>query len=208
MEGTKVYIPDAECTWIPATVLSIDPDDPHLIQVVVQTGENPTSHEADINEHDIRSINLNEATMPNPLPLQNPPLTEPRMLEDLANLNCLHEPAIVYTLRRRFNQQLPYTAVGPMMILAINPYEWQPELYSPILQRAYLDNEDLPPHVYTTSSSAYRDLLRDRRHQSILVSGESGAGKTETVKLMMEHLASVNHHHHRDSTGGRGGMSV
>jgi myosin heavy subunit len=50
---------------------------------------------------------------------------------------------------------------------------------------------ELPPHVYATSSAAYRDLCKTTKNQSILVSGESGAGKTETVKILMNHFASI-----------------
>ena len=88
-------------------------------------------------------------------------------------------------------------------MIAVNPYQWMMDLYSEEKRKMYAsalvwsaDTEGDPrtgvePHVYETSSLAYRGLAVDGQDQSILVSGESGAGKTETVKILMQHLASV-----------------
>ena len=109
-------------------------------------------------------------------------------------------------------QCVPYTRVGDIVI-ALNPFRWMEHLYSDKMQRLYADrlvwstssnnNVDslsatstflkagYQPHVYETSSLAYRALCEERINQTILVSGESGAGKTETVKIVMSHLAKV-----------------
>ncbi|CAE7389367.1 MYO5C [Symbiodinium necroappetens] len=73
----------------------------------------------------------------------------------------------------------------------MNPYRWFPELYTDDKRKEYLvfDRPKLDPHVYTTSSFAYSGLQETKSNQTILVSGESGAGKTETVKILMAHLA-------------------
>jgi myosin heavy subunit len=99
----------------------------------------------------------------------------------------------------------PYTRVGDL-IIAVNPFQWMSDLYSEenrtkyVQQLVYHNNttttggdikEGLDPHVYETSCMAYRGLAVDGNHQSILVSGESGAGKTETVKIVMHHLSYV-----------------
>ncbi len=85
----------------------------------------------------------------------------------------------------------------------MNPFHWIESLYTPEKRELYVDNlirnvdsngdgkSSLDPHVYEVSSLAYRGLALDSQHQSILVSGESGAGKTETVKIVMSHLASI-----------------
>lgn len=98
-------------------------------------------------------------------------------------------------------QAKPYTRTGDIVI-ACNPYEWLTDLYTEKQQLLYAkklvwDNaegdprKEVRPHVYETSSMTYKGLAGDGVDQSILVSGESGAGKTETVKICMNHIASV-----------------
>jgi myosin-5 len=99
----------------------------------------------------------------------------------------------------------PYTRTGDIVI-AVNPYKWYDHLYAPTVRHKYAETlvwnlssthaevdprSTLAPHVYEASSLAYRGLALDGDDQSILVSGESGAGKTETVKIMLSDLASV-----------------
>ena len=97
----------------------------------------------------------------------------------------------------------PYTRTGDIVI-AVNPYEWIHSLYTPAKREQYArkilwdykkTDEDvrkhLEPHVYETSALSYRGLALDGINQSILVSGESGAGKTETVKIAMNHIAMI-----------------
>jgi myosin V len=78
-------------------------------------------------------------------------------------------------------------------VIAVNPYKWIDGLYGDHLHEQYLkkDRDSLSPHVYSTSTAAYKHMTKNEMNQSILVSGESGAGKTETTKIVMNHLASV-----------------
>jgi myosin V len=105
-------------------------------------------------------------------------------------------------MKKRHMNGKPYTRTGDI-IIAINPFQWFHELYTE-KKRTYYSNrlvweatgEDDPrdkiePHVYEVSSLAYKGLAFEGGNQSILVSGESGAGKTETVKICMNHIASV-----------------
>ncbi|KAF0733977.1 hypothetical protein Ae201684_009154 [Aphanomyces euteiches] len=110
---------------------------------------------------------------------------------DMCTLNHLHEPAVLKNLQLRHALCMPYTYTGQICI-AVNPYMWL-DLYRQDLYEKYLElpRADLPPHPFALSSSAYIDMQEHGIEQSILVSGESGAGKTETVKIMMNHLASV-----------------
>ncbi|KAJ8566142.1 hypothetical protein ON010_g6981 [Phytophthora cinnamomi] len=112
--------------------------------------------------------------------------------EDMCELGHLHEPAIVYNVRERFFAREPYTYTGKIVV-AVNPYQWIKEHYSEELRDLYTQRpwDEMPPHVYATSAEAFHHMKQHRIPQSILVSGESGAGKTETVKIMMEHLASI-----------------
>jgi myosin-5 len=104
-------------------------------------------------------------------------------------------------LKARHVKALPYTRTGDIVI-AVNPYQWLTELYTEKVRKQYSNvlvweahdidpRKGLEPHVYETSSLCYKGLAVDGAPQSILVSGESGAGKTETVKICMNHIASV-----------------
>ncbi|OQR92114.1 myosin-like protein [Achlya hypogyna] len=178
MEGSKVYVPDTTLVWAPASVLRVEDNGQRLLVRVIDDATKAATE---------RWVDLRDDSMPDSLPLQN---ADDHGVEDMCALNHLHEPAIVYNLRTRFSQQHPYTYTGSIVV-AINPYAWL-NLYSKETQRLYAgDRTSLPPHVYATSASAYEAMALFDRPQSILVSGESGAGKTETVKILMEHLASL-----------------
>lgn len=141
---------------------------------------------------------------------------------DLIHLAHLHEPSVVECLRERFHQSQIYTRTGPVLI-ALNPFETLPHLYSRKTMELYWDraefgqsyhtgedgpandadnNADLPPHVFEIADGAFRQMQRSLDaqiqienpigcHQSILVSGESGSGKTVTTKVVMKYLASL-----------------
>ena len=98
-------------------------------------------------------------------------------------------------MRHRFGRDHVYTYTGKICI-AVNPFNWQVSqpLYAEELLVKYRGQEldDMPPHVYGIAEQAYQKILNDEPvNQSILVSGESGAGKTESVKIMMQYLAVV-----------------
>ena len=111
------------------------------------------------------------------------------------------QAGILYNLKRRHILGKPYTRTGDIVI-AVNPFQWFTDLYTEN-KRTYYSNklvweatekdprDGLEPHVYEVSSLAYKGLAFRSQDQSILVSGESGAGKTETVKIAMNHMASV-----------------
>jgi len=119
---------------------------------------------------------------------------------DMVNLPFLHEAGLLYNLKERHRQGKPYTRTGDI-IIAVNPFQWFKEIYTEKVRNRYArvlvwDNTEgdprstVEPHVYETSALAYKGLAFDGNDQSILVSGESGAGKTETVKICMNHMAS------------------
>ena len=113
----------------------------------------------------------------------------------------LLQAAILYNLKKRHMQEKPYTRTGDIVI-AVNPYQWYDQLYTE-KKRSYYSNRlvwessesdprgSMEPHVYEVSALSYRGLAMDDEDQSILVSGESGAGKTETVKICLNHIAST-----------------
>ena len=118
--------------------------------------------------------------------------------EDLTSLTHLHEPAVVYCLKRRYDKNSIYTYTGKIL-LALNPFKMLDNLYGEHIMKEYWceDQNNLqkgkrlpPPHVYAIAQDAYRSLLHEGDDQSILVSGESGSGKTITTKIIMGYLAS------------------
>nr|CCA18606.1 myosinlike protein putative [Albugo laibachii Nc14]CCA20563.1 myosinlike protein putative [Albugo laibachii Nc14] len=114
--------------------------------------------------------------------------------DDLRSLIYLNEPSILHVLGRRFAHGLVYTYTGSIL-LAINPYR-RIALYDDSTKEAYYRNDEskeLSPHVFATADKAFRKMLFASRGQKcdqcILVSGESGTGKTESAKLIMNYLA-------------------
>ncbi|MEW5306277.1 MAG: hypothetical protein WDW36_008751 [Sanguina aurantia] len=113
-------------------------------------------------------------------------------VEDMTTLSFLHEPGVLSNLRSRYTSNAIYTNTGAILI-AVNPFAQLPHLYTPQLLHDYMSRpaEALPPHVFATACSAYRQMLRDKCGQAILITGESGAGKTETAKHIMQCLAHL-----------------
>ena len=193
-----VYIRDEDDAWLPARLLEIDSDGRATVSVPCF----PPNHDmlsVDVPKKRLVTI----ADSSNDLFLQNCDAQgKVQAVPDLVDLDFLHEPAILYNLKWRHLHRFPYTRTGELMI-AVNPYQWIHSLYNEDQRQAYAEQylwntmstekssriEQLPPHVYETSCFACRGLALGE-NQSILVSGESGAGKTETVKIVLSDIAS------------------
>ncbi|EWC48118.1 hypothetical protein DRE_02697 [Drechslerella stenobrocha 248] len=110
---------------------------------------------------------------------------------DMAELTHLNEASVVHNLRTRYQSDLIYTYSG-LFLVAVNPY-----CPLPIYTNEYIEmyrnhsRDETQPHIYAISDAAFRNLLDERENQSILVTGESGAGKTENTKKVIQYLASV-----------------
>ena len=124
----------------------------------------------------------------------NPPLLE--QVPDLTTLSFLNEPSILHTLHQRYNQDAIYTHAGPVLI-AVNPFK-NVELYTPEHVQHYVnrppsgsESTGYDPHIFLTADKAYKQMLANKASQSILITGESGAGKTETTKFVMKYLAGL-----------------
>jgi len=124
-----------------------------------------------------------------------PPLRNPDILlgeNDLTSLSYLHEPAVLHNLRVRFEDRNQiYTYCG-IVLVAINPYQ-QLHIYDNDTIFAYRGQNmgDLDPHIYAVSEEAFKLMERDGKDQSIIVSGESGAGKTVSAKYSMRYFATI-----------------
>ena len=113
--------------------------------------------------------------------------------QDLTSLTHLHEPAVVFCLQRRYQDDLIYTYTGKIL-LALNPFRVLNGLYGEKVMQRYWETSQQharnEPHIYAVAQDAYRSLMQIGEDQSILVSGESGSGKTVTTKLILGYLAS------------------
>jgi myosin protein heavy chain len=119
----------------------------------------------------------------------NPPRYDKE--EDMANLTWLNEASVLHNLTERYHAGLIYTYSG-LFCVVINPYKYYP-IYSEKVVDMYRGKKriEMPPHVYAITDAAYRSMLHDKEDQSILCTGESGAGKTENTKKVIQYLTSV-----------------
>nr|XP_019934619.1 PREDICTED: unconventional myosin-IXa-like isoform X2 [Paralichthys olivaceus] len=110
---------------------------------------------------------------------------------DLCALPELTERAILESLRARFRQEKIYTYIGSILIV-INPFQFLP-IYNPKYVKLY-DNHalgKLEPHIYAVADVAYHAMLQRRRNQCIVISGESGSGKTQSTNFLIHHLTAL-----------------
>ncbi|KAI9077942.1 hypothetical protein K1719_040071 [Acacia pycnantha] len=111
-------------------------------------------------------------------------------VDDMTKLSYLHEPGVLQNINSRYELNEIYTYTGNILI-AINPFQRLPHLYDSHMMQQYKGAPfgELSPHVFAVADVAYRAMINEGKSNSILVSGESGAGKTETTKMLMQYLA-------------------
>uniref|UniRef100_A0A8C9V3M2 Myosin-7-like n=1 Tax=Scleropages formosus TaxID=113540 RepID=A0A8C9V3M2_SCLFO len=163
----ECFVPDPEAEYVKASIVSRDGD-----KVTAQTehGKTVTVKEADVHP-------------------QNPPKFD--KIEDMAMFTFLHEPAVLFNLKERYAAWMIYTYSG-LFCVTVNPYKWLP-VYDPAVVTAYRGKKrsEAPPHIFSISDNAYQYMLSDRENQSILITGESGAGKTVNTKRVIQYFASI-----------------
>nr|AAA73080.1 unnamed protein product [Brugia malayi] len=161
------WIPDAEEGYIAAEITSTK-------------GDNVTVVSARGNEVTIKKDMLQE---------MNPPKFE--KTEDMSNLTFLNDASVLYNLRSRYSSMLIYTYSG-LFCVVINPYKRLP-IYTDSVATMYMGKRrtEMPPHLFAVSDEAYRNMLVDHENQSMLITGESGAGKTENTKKVIAYFAVV-----------------
>lgn len=200
--GNNVYIRDDQYAWVPARLVDSNKETAKVAIPQYKSEENIAS-DGGAGAVGFKSAVVQLKDYPGrALPLQNCGKDgKLKEVDDMVDLPYLHEAAILYNLKKRHMDGKPYARVADI-IIAVNPYQWMTKLYTEKVRQHYAqrivwDNnetdprKDLPPHLYEVSSLCYKGLCIDKQNQSILVSGESGAGKTETVKICMNHIATV-----------------
>ncbi|XP_045385447.1 unconventional myosin-Vc isoform X4 [Lemur catta] len=170
----RVWIPDPEEVWKSAEIAKDYRVGDKVLRLLLEDG-----------------TELDYSVDPESLP----PLRNPDILvgeNDLIALSYLHEPAVLHNLRIRFAEsKLIYTYSG-IILVAMNPYKQLP-IYGDAIIHAYSGQNmgDMDPHIFAVAEEAYKQMARNNRNQSIIVSGESGAGKTVSARYAMRYFATV-----------------
>uniref|UniRef100_A0A8C9NMW8 Myosin IXA n=1 Tax=Serinus canaria TaxID=9135 RepID=A0A8C9NMW8_SERCA len=119
------------------------------------------------------------------------PQPQQKDYDDLCGLPDLNEKTLLENLRNRFKQEKIYTYVGSILIV-INPFKFLP-IYNPKYVKMY-DNHQLgklEPHIYAVADVAYHAMLQRKKNQCIVISGESGSGKTQSTNFLIHHLTAL-----------------
>ncbi|XP_068455057.1 myosin-7-like [Clinocottus analis] len=163
----ECFVPDAVEEFVKATISSRDGG---KVTVETQDGKTVVVKDTDIMQ-------------------QNPPKFD--KIEDMAMLTFLHEPAVLFNLKERYAAWMIYTYSG-LFCVTVNPYKWLP-VYNQEVVVAYRGKKraEAPPHIFSISDNGYQYMLADRENQSILITGESGAGKTVNTKRVIQYFASI-----------------
>ncbi|XP_037533824.1 myosin VIIAa [Nematolebias whitei] len=116
-------------------------------------------------------------------------------VEDMIRLGDLNEAGILRNLLIRYREKLIYTYTGSILV-AVNPYQLLP-IYSADQIRLYTNKKigEMPPHIFAIADNCYFNMQRNNRDQCCIISGESGAGKTESTKLILQFLAAISGQH-------------
>ncbi|PWN52978.1 hypothetical protein IE53DRAFT_373275 [Violaceomyces palustris] len=168
-EKKYVWIPDKEAGYLSAWV--------------VREEDGGDTSVCSLSDGQMRSIPTFE------LSKMNPPKFD--KAEDIADLTFLNEASVVHNLRQRYFSGLIYTYSG-LFLVAVNPYHSLP-IYTDAIVAAYKGRrrEENAPHVFALADGAMRNMLDNRENQSLLITGESGAGKTENTKKVIQYLAAI-----------------
>ncbi|OVA16401.1 IQ motif [Macleaya cordata] len=165
--GSHVWAEDPELAWIDGEVTEIKGND---VSIITTDGKKIVAN--------LSSIYPKDTEAP------------PAGVDDMTKLAYLHEPGVLQNLASRFALNEIYTYTGNILI-AVNPFQRLPHLYDTHMMQQYKGATfgELSPHLFAVADACYRAMINEHGSQSILVSGESGAGKTETTKMLMRYLA-------------------
>ncbi|KAL3001333.1 hypothetical protein AAZX31_09G260500 [Glycine max] len=165
--GSHVWVEDPDLAWIDGEIQESNNEE---ITVMYESGSKVVSKSANMYPKD--------------------PEFPPNGVEDMTRLAYLHEPGVLQNLHLRYAMNEIYTYTGNILI-AVNPFQRLPHLSATSTMAKYKGAAfgEQSPHPFAIASSAYSKMINEETSQSILVSGESGAGKTESTKMLMHYLA-------------------
>ncbi|KAI7982475.1 Myosin-11 [Camellia lanceoleosa] len=165
--GSHVWVEDPDEAWIDGQVSNINGQ-----EVEIQTRNDKTVVAK------ISQIYPKDMEVP------------PGGVDDMTKLSYLHAPGVLQNLSTRYQLNEIYTYSGSILI-AVNPFQRLPHMYDDHMMERYKGAPfgQLSPHVFAIADVAFREMIYEGKSNSILVSGESGAGKTETTKMLMRYLA-------------------
>uniref|UniRef100_A0A8C7YNI6 Unconventional myosin-Vc n=1 Tax=Oryzias sinensis TaxID=183150 RepID=A0A8C7YNI6_9TELE len=172
----RVWIPDEEQVWKSAEIKQDFHSGDNVLELLL---EDSTEYHYPV-----------DPSRPELPPLRNPDILVGE--NDLTALSYLHEPAVLHNLKVRFvESRIIYTYCG-IILVAINPYKQLP-IYGDAIIHAYSDQNmgHMDPHIFAVAEEAYKQMARNHKNQSIIVSGESGAGKTVSARYAMRYFAVV-----------------
>uniref|UniRef100_A0A8C8RTN9 Myosin motor domain-containing protein n=1 Tax=Pelusios castaneus TaxID=367368 RepID=A0A8C8RTN9_9SAUR len=174
--GTQVWIPDCLEVWKSAELTRCYQEGDCILHLKLEDGS--------------ESAYPIDAQHPQLPFLRNPDYLAGE--NDLVVLSYLHEPAVLHTLRARFLEaNTIYTYCG-IILVAINPYQQLPIYEEPVIYAYSGQNMgDMDPHIFAVAEEAYKQMSRNHENQSLIISGESGAGKTASAKHAMRYFATV-----------------
>ncbi|RZC77767.1 hypothetical protein C5167_002019 [Papaver somniferum] len=179
--GSHIWVEDPQVAWIDGEVTEIKGKD---ASIVTTNGKKIVAN--------LSSIYPKDTEAP------------PAGVDDMTKLAYLHEPGVLQNLASRFalneiyvsfNSSPVTTYLKPTytgnILIAVNPFQRLPHLYDTHMMQQYKGATfgELSPHLFAVADACYRSIINEHGNQSILVSGESGAGKTETTKMLMRYLA-------------------
>ncbi|KAL5223712.1 hypothetical protein ABZP36_010351 [Zizania latifolia] len=165
--GSHVWAEDPEIAWVDGEVVKINGED---AEIQATNGKKIIANLSKLYPKDMEAA--------------------PGGVDDMTKLSYLHEPGVLQNLATRYELNEIYTYTGNILI-AVNPFQRLPHLYDLHMMQQYKGAPfgELSPHVFAVADVAYRAMINEGKSNSILVSGESGAGKTETTKMLMRYLA-------------------
>ncbi|PIA14776.1 hypothetical protein COEREDRAFT_65196, partial [Coemansia reversa NRRL 1564] len=137
------------------------------------------------------AVNINETEKVNPPKFEK--------VEDMADLGYLNEASVVHNLKQRYASNMIYTYSG-LFLVAVNPY-YNLQIYGAEYIAAYKNKKrnEVTPHIFSIADAAFHDMLHSKENQSILITGESGAGKTENTKKVIQYLTAIASDHKAQS---------
>ncbi|KAF4779118.1 hypothetical protein HER10_EVM0001155 [Colletotrichum scovillei] len=179
--GTRAWQPDATEGWVASEVVNKTQDGSKVKLVFkLDNGEEKTV------EVTAEALQKGDSSLP---PLMNPTMLEAS--DDLTNLSHLNEPAVLQAIRLRYAQKEIYTYSG-IVLIAANPFARVDSLYVPGMVQVYAGKQRATqaPHLFAIAEEAFIDMVRSGKNQTVVVSGESGAGKTVSAKYIMRYFAT------------------